>query len=314
VLAYLHCAYPFGCYPCLKAEPMMAIREVHVSDLIRAHEGNAESNPDYPNKIHWGKFNMIGKFVQSTTLCQVQCRSTQDYNFKPNHHIERLTQQNVMTIEVRPILTLRGVADTFHRCKSRELPLRLVNFSKNQIRFTYLLGLILARSRAPVNTGMLRIVYENSSHGNRQVSANTLYRNTSVVSRSICLHLPIPTSTHSFRCLLDCILSVTFRADRSNLACVISLFFFTPSRCRRKPPFKTRNQFAPQISKPERINRNAPSALDLKSWNFSAVHDPIANVYHRRLNFRLLMFSSLSCRRVFKFVIWRILHMLVCMG
>jgi len=39
-----------------------------MSDLIRAHEGNAETNPDYPNKIHWGKFNMIGKFVHSTTL------------------------------------------------------------------------------------------------------------------------------------------------------------------------------------------------------------------------------------------------------
>jgi len=84
----------------MNIEPVMFIREVHMSDLIRAHEGNAEINPDYPNKIHWGKFNMIGKFVHSTTLCQVQCRSTQDYNFKENPNIRKLMQQNVMSIEV----------------------------------------------------------------------------------------------------------------------------------------------------------------------------------------------------------------------
>jgi len=45
----------------MNVESVMVTREVHMSDLIRAHEGNAETNPDYPNKIHWGKFNMIGK-------------------------------------------------------------------------------------------------------------------------------------------------------------------------------------------------------------------------------------------------------------
>lgn len=78
----------------------MGIREVHMSDLIRAHEGNPESNPDYPNKIHWGKFNMIGKFVHSTTLCQLQCRGTQDYDFKEHPTIRKLMQQRVMDIEV----------------------------------------------------------------------------------------------------------------------------------------------------------------------------------------------------------------------
>jgi hypothetical protein len=102
----------------------MGIREVHMSDLIRAHEGNAESNPDYPNKIHWGKFNMIGKFVHGTTLCQVQCRSTQDYNFTENLHIKKLMQQNVMDVEVcAPLPPKAGSADEASQMqKSRIAP------------------------------------------------------------------------------------------------------------------------------------------------------------------------------------------------
>ncbi|KAG2154869.1 ras guanine nucleotide exchange factor domain-containing protein [Suillus clintonianus] len=53
--------------------------EVHMSDLIRAHEGNPNVNPDDPAKIHWGKFNMFGRFIQTTTHCQIQCQTNPDY-------------------------------------------------------------------------------------------------------------------------------------------------------------------------------------------------------------------------------------------
>jgi hypothetical protein len=61
-----------------------------MSDLIRAHEGNPEDNPKYPSEVHWGKFNMIGKFISCTTQCQVQCRTTTDYNFTERPHIRDL--------------------------------------------------------------------------------------------------------------------------------------------------------------------------------------------------------------------------------
>ncbi|KAJ3824976.1 ras guanine nucleotide exchange factor domain-containing protein [Lentinula raphanica] len=64
--------------------------EVHMSDLIRAHEGNDDSKSDDPTKIHWGKFNMIGRFITSTTQCQAQCRSTTDYNFPERLYISNL--------------------------------------------------------------------------------------------------------------------------------------------------------------------------------------------------------------------------------
>ncbi|KAF9044714.1 ras GEF [Hymenopellis radicata] len=64
--------------------------EVHISDLIRSHEANDDFNSDDPSKIHWGKFNMMGRFITSTTQCQAQCRSTDDYNFKSKDSIRDL--------------------------------------------------------------------------------------------------------------------------------------------------------------------------------------------------------------------------------
>jgi hypothetical protein len=75
--------------------------EVHISDLIRAHEGNADSHPDHPNKIHWGKFNMIGKFVNSTTQCQVQCTNAPEYDFPERPYIRKLMEHPVMNSEMQ---------------------------------------------------------------------------------------------------------------------------------------------------------------------------------------------------------------------
>ncbi|KAJ7487620.1 ras guanine nucleotide exchange factor domain-containing protein [Mycena galericulata] len=67
--------------------------EVHMSDLIRAHEANDDVNPSDPSKIHWGKFNMMGRFINSTTQCQAQCRAVSDYkDFPIRKHISEMLQ------------------------------------------------------------------------------------------------------------------------------------------------------------------------------------------------------------------------------
>lgn len=80
-----------------------------MSDLIRAHEGNPESNPDYPGKIHWGKFNMMGRFITSTLQCQAQCRNSHDYDFPKRESIAELfSRKPVMSIEVRALQDSQG--------------------------------------------------------------------------------------------------------------------------------------------------------------------------------------------------------------
>ncbi|KAF8168080.1 ras guanine nucleotide exchange factor domain-containing protein [Crassisporium funariophilum] len=64
--------------------------EVHMSDLIRSHEGNGDSKSSDPTKIHWGKFNMMGRFITGTLQCQAQCRNSTDYNFPERCDIAEL--------------------------------------------------------------------------------------------------------------------------------------------------------------------------------------------------------------------------------
>lgn len=52
----------------------LVLREIHTSDLIRADVGNKDFHDDDPTKIHWEKFNMIGRFIDTITQCQQACR------------------------------------------------------------------------------------------------------------------------------------------------------------------------------------------------------------------------------------------------
>ncbi|KAG5635097.1 hypothetical protein H0H81_012453 [Sphagnurus paluster] len=74
--------------------------EVHMSDLIRAHEGNGDFNSSDPTKIHWGKFNMMGRFISSTAQCQSRCRTVTDYKFEPRPNIKELLERPVMNDQV----------------------------------------------------------------------------------------------------------------------------------------------------------------------------------------------------------------------
>ncbi|KAJ7092750.1 ras guanine nucleotide exchange factor domain-containing protein [Mycena epipterygia] len=75
--------------------------EVHMSDLIRAHEANDDVNQTDSTKIHWGKFNMMGRFINSTTQCQAQCRAVNDYNFPSRQHINDMLLAPVMNDEMQ---------------------------------------------------------------------------------------------------------------------------------------------------------------------------------------------------------------------
>ena len=76
-------------------------REVHISDLIKAHEGNGDKNDSDPLKIHWGKYNMMGGFVATTVQCQAQCRNSTEYDFPERPFIAELLMKGpLMSIEV----------------------------------------------------------------------------------------------------------------------------------------------------------------------------------------------------------------------
>jgi len=75
--------------------------EVHMSDLIKAHEGNGDFNASESAKIHWGKFNMMGRFISSTAQCQAQCRTAPDYNFPERSHITELLSRPVMNDQMQ---------------------------------------------------------------------------------------------------------------------------------------------------------------------------------------------------------------------
>lgn len=57
--------------------------EIHLSDLLRAHEANADFLDDDPTHIHWAKFNMIGRFIDAISQCQASCRETRTYEKFP---------------------------------------------------------------------------------------------------------------------------------------------------------------------------------------------------------------------------------------
>ena len=77
------------------------VREVHMSDLIKAHEGNGDVNESDPLKIHWRKYNMMGSFVVTTLQCKAQCLNSTDYNFPERPAItELIMRYPVMSIEV----------------------------------------------------------------------------------------------------------------------------------------------------------------------------------------------------------------------
>jgi len=75
-----------------------------MQDLIKANEANLDQREDDPNLIHWGKYNMIGRFIGTVAQCQTQCRISPDYSWKERRDIsDLLRERKLMTIEVSVI-------------------------------------------------------------------------------------------------------------------------------------------------------------------------------------------------------------------
>jgi hypothetical protein len=97
-------------------------REVHLSDLIRAHVGNGDFHPEDPSKIHWAKFNMMGKFVHLVKQYQLRCRNAEDdYSFEERPELRGVLNVAIMDSEVS--LCVSNVQDDNpcpRRCNYRE--------------------------------------------------------------------------------------------------------------------------------------------------------------------------------------------------
>ncbi|KAI0963551.1 hypothetical protein AcW1_000596 [Taiwanofungus camphoratus] len=64
--------------------------EIHLSDLIRAHEGNSDYHDDDPTKIHWAKFNMMARFIDAITQCQKGCHESGGYEYPERKNVRQL--------------------------------------------------------------------------------------------------------------------------------------------------------------------------------------------------------------------------------
>ncbi|KAG1853630.1 ras guanine nucleotide exchange factor domain-containing protein [Suillus subluteus] len=101
--------------------------EVHMSDLIRAHEGNPNVNLDGPSKIHWGKFNMFGRLIQTTTHCQIQCQTNPDYCLPSRNRIlkvifnEYVMSEEMQTSRMAPLPDSDLVEEPFRSTLPRRM-------------------------------------------------------------------------------------------------------------------------------------------------------------------------------------------------
>jgi hypothetical protein len=78
-----------------------------MQDLIKANEGNPNQREDDPTMIHWGKYNMIGRFIGTVVQCQTQCRSSPSYRWTERRDIaELLRDRTLMNPEVSAIYTI----------------------------------------------------------------------------------------------------------------------------------------------------------------------------------------------------------------
>ncbi|TFK57665.1 ras GEF [Heliocybe sulcata] len=70
---------------------------VHLSDLIRTHEGNPDVSPNNPDLIHWGKFHLMGKFIRGIRQRQIQC--SDEYSFPERGPIRDLLMKECLMDE-----------------------------------------------------------------------------------------------------------------------------------------------------------------------------------------------------------------------
>lgn len=76
-------------------------REIHLSDLIKAHVGNRDFHPEEPTKVHWAKFNMMGKFIHLVMQYQLRSGSAEEgYSFEERPELREILNVPIMDSEV----------------------------------------------------------------------------------------------------------------------------------------------------------------------------------------------------------------------
>jgi len=82
--------------------PCIPSLEVHLSDLIRAHVGNGDFHSEDPSKIHWAKFNMMGKFIHLVKQYQLRSGSLEDgYMFEERLELREILNVSIMDSEMQ---------------------------------------------------------------------------------------------------------------------------------------------------------------------------------------------------------------------
>lgn len=72
-----------------------------MSDLIKAHVGNRDFHPEEPTKVHWAKFNMMGKFIHLVMQYQLRSGSAEEgYSFEERPELREILNVPIMDSEV----------------------------------------------------------------------------------------------------------------------------------------------------------------------------------------------------------------------
>jgi len=82
--------------------PCIPALEVHLSDLIRAHVGNGDFHPNDSSKVHWAKFNMMGKFIHLVKQYQLRSGSAEEgYSFEERPELRDILNVVIMDSEMQ---------------------------------------------------------------------------------------------------------------------------------------------------------------------------------------------------------------------
>jgi len=82
--------------------PCVPALEIHLSDLIKAHVGNRDFHPEEPTKVHWAKFNMMGKFIHLVMQYQLRSGSAEEgYSFEERPELREILNVPIMDSEMQ---------------------------------------------------------------------------------------------------------------------------------------------------------------------------------------------------------------------
>lgn len=130
-----------------------------MSDLIRAHIGNGDFHPDDSSKVHWAKFNMMGKFIHLVKQYQLRSGSAEEgYSFEERPELREILNVVIMDSEVSTVLPdIQGYSLSLRRC----------NYRGSHLHPTATITLTARTSRA-----LCRVIIQTGQVGTLHLSAS----------------------------------------------------------------------------------------------------------------------------------------------